>query len=146
MRKEYDFSKAKLVVPPIDRRKTRITIRIDTKILNWFRQRVHEAGGGNYQTMINDALKTYIECYHAKNKELSSQVDQELPAIKSTGSAEDLTNWMREINQKLDFTNKSLESLREQKTWASDSDKDITPYGESELPLYQPNQPSRQYH
>lgn len=66
MRKEYDFSKAKLVVPPIDRRKTRITIRIDTKILNWFRRRVHEAGGGNYQTMINDALKSYIESENAK--------------------------------------------------------------------------------
>jgi len=62
MRKEYDFSKAKrgAIVPP-DRRKTRITIRIDTKILNWFRKRVHEAGGGNYQTMINEALKSYIE-------------------------------------------------------------------------------------
>lgn len=66
MRKEYDFSKAKRgpIVPP-DRRKTRITIRIDTKILNWFRQRVHEAGGGNYQTMINDALKSYIESYNS---------------------------------------------------------------------------------
>jgi hypothetical protein len=61
MRKEYDFSKAELVIPPIDRRKTRITIRIDTKILNWFRQRVHEAGGGNYQSMINETLKRYIE-------------------------------------------------------------------------------------
>jgi hypothetical protein len=62
MRKEYDFSKGKrgAIVPP-DPRKTRITIRIDTKILNWFRQRVHEAGGGNYQTMINEALKSYIE-------------------------------------------------------------------------------------
>jgi hypothetical protein len=62
MRKEYDFSKGKrgATIPP-DPRKTRITIRIDTKILNWFRQRVHEAGGGNYQTMINDALKSYIE-------------------------------------------------------------------------------------
>ncbi|MCX5891336.1 MAG: BrnA antitoxin family protein [Deltaproteobacteria bacterium] len=66
MRKEYDFSKAKLVVPPIDRRKTRITIRIDTKTLNWFRQRVHGAGGGNYQTMINEALKSYIESENAK--------------------------------------------------------------------------------
>jgi len=61
MRKEYDFSKAKLVVPPIDPRKTRITIRLDTKILKWFWQRVDEAGGGNYQTMINEALKSYIE-------------------------------------------------------------------------------------
>lgn len=61
MRKEYDFSKAKLVVPPLDPRKTRITIRLDTEILKWFWQRVDEAGGGNYQTMINDALKSYIE-------------------------------------------------------------------------------------
>jgi len=67
MRKEYDFSKGKRgpIVPP-DPRKTRITIRIDTKILNWFRQRVHEAGGGNYQTMINGALKSYIESENAK--------------------------------------------------------------------------------
>ncbi len=61
MRKEYDFSKAKLVVPPQDPRKTRITIRLDTEILKWFWQRVDEAGGGNYQTMINEALKSYIE-------------------------------------------------------------------------------------
>jgi metal-responsive CopG/Arc/MetJ family transcriptional regulator len=61
MRKEYDFSKAKLVVPPKDPNKTRITIRLDTRILKWFWQRVDEAGGGNYQTMINDALKNYIE-------------------------------------------------------------------------------------
>ncbi len=62
MRKEDDFSKGKRgpVIPP-DPRKTRITIRIDTKILNWFRQTVDEAGGGNYQTMINEALKRYIE-------------------------------------------------------------------------------------
>ncbi len=67
MRKEYDFSKGKrgATIPP-DPRKTRITIRIDTKILNWFRERVHEAGGGNYQTMINDALKSYIESDNSK--------------------------------------------------------------------------------
>lgn len=40
--------------------KTRITIRIDTDILNWFRQRVHEAGGGKYQTLINDTLRAYV--------------------------------------------------------------------------------------
>ena len=67
MRKEYDFSKGKrgATIPP-DPRKTRITIRIDTKILNWFRKMVHEAGGGNYQTMINDALKSYIESEDSK--------------------------------------------------------------------------------
>ena len=70
MREEYDFSKAKLVVPPKDPKKTRITIRLDTKILNWFRQRVHEAGGGNYQTLINDALKSHIKSYNTEIKEV----------------------------------------------------------------------------
>jgi hypothetical protein len=67
MRKEDDFSQGKRgpVVPP-DPRKTRITIRLDTKILKWFWERVNEAGGGNYQTMINEALKSYIEGEKAK--------------------------------------------------------------------------------
>lgn len=41
--------------------KTRITIRIDTDILDWFRRQVHAAGGGNYQTLINDALREHLE-------------------------------------------------------------------------------------
>lgn len=40
--------------------KTRITIRIDTDILNWFRDQVHQAGGGNYQTLINETLREYV--------------------------------------------------------------------------------------
>jgi hypothetical protein len=40
--------------------KTRITIRLDQDILEWFRARAHAAGGGNYQTMINDALRAYM--------------------------------------------------------------------------------------
>ncbi len=70
MRKEEDdFSKGIRgpIIPP-DPRKTRITIRIDTKILNWFRRKVNEAGGGNYQTMINDILKKYVEGEKAKAK------------------------------------------------------------------------------
>lgn len=66
MLKEYDFSKAELIVPPKDPKKTRICIRIDTKTLNWFRQRVREAGGGNYQTMINYALKEFINRHNNK--------------------------------------------------------------------------------
>lgn len=59
--KEYDFDDAErgaiVKLPP---GKTRITIRIDTDVLNWFRSQVHEAGGGNYQTLINEALREYI--------------------------------------------------------------------------------------
>ena len=60
--KEYDFENAKrgaVVKPHPD--KTRITIRIDSDVLNWFRNQVHEAGGGNYQTLINEALREHIQ-------------------------------------------------------------------------------------
>ncbi len=61
MRKEYDFSKAKRgPIFPIPKGKTRITIRLDDDILDWFRQQVDEAGGGSYQSMINDALRHHI--------------------------------------------------------------------------------------
>jgi hypothetical protein len=61
MKKEYDFSRAKrgAIVGQLPG-KTRITIRIDDDILAWFRQQVNDAGGGNYQTMINTALREYV--------------------------------------------------------------------------------------
>lgn len=61
MRKEYDFSRAKrgpvVRVPP---GKTRITIRLDNDVLDWFRGRVDAAGGGSYQALINGALREYM--------------------------------------------------------------------------------------
>jgi len=44
--------------------KTRITIRLDDDVLEWFRRRAHQGGGGNYQTLINLALHEYIEQRH----------------------------------------------------------------------------------
>jgi uncharacterized protein (DUF4415 family) len=61
MRKEYDFSPGRRgPVAPVAPGKTRITIRIDDDLLAWFRERVHEAGGGNYQTLINAALREHV--------------------------------------------------------------------------------------
>ena len=61
MRKEYDFSKGKRgATIPIPAGKTRITIRLDTEVIEWFRSQVESKGGGNYQTMINNALSEYI--------------------------------------------------------------------------------------
>jgi hypothetical protein len=51
--------------------KTRITIRIDEDVISWFRQQVHAAGGGNYQTLINLALREFIE---AKNDSLEETI------------------------------------------------------------------------
>jgi hypothetical protein len=62
MRKEYDFSNARRgAVVPLPKGKTRITIRIDDDVLAWFKARVHETGGGNYQTLINQSLRSVIE-------------------------------------------------------------------------------------
>lgn len=70
MQKEYDFSKGKrgpvLKVPP---GRTRVTIRLDNDILDWFRQQVDEAGGGNYQTLINQALRAFM---HQKQEPLET--------------------------------------------------------------------------
>jgi uncharacterized protein (DUF4415 family) len=61
MKKEYNFKKGKRgSVIQLARSKTRITIRIDDDILEWFRRQVHNAGGGNYQTLINIALREYM--------------------------------------------------------------------------------------
>src|SRR6266481_2952830 len=62
MKNQYDFGKGKRgAVVSSARGKSRITIRLDDKILDWFRREVHEAGGGNYQTLINHALRDYIK-------------------------------------------------------------------------------------
>lgn len=58
MKNEYDFSKGErraVLNAPGD--KTRITIRLDSDIVDWFRRQVEDAGGGNYQTLINAALR-----------------------------------------------------------------------------------------
>ncbi len=84
MKKEYDFSKGKrgpvIKTPP---GKTRITIRIDDDILDWFRERVHDAGGGNYQTLLNNALREYISSKEESLEDtLRRVIREELPRAK----------------------------------------------------------------
>lgn len=62
MKAQYDFTHGRrgpVLRPPAG--KTRITIRIDDDLLQWFRKQVHEAGGGSYQTLINAALREYVQ-------------------------------------------------------------------------------------
>ncbi len=62
METEYDFSKGKRgAIDPIPSNPTRITLHLDNDILDWFRQQVHLTGGGNYQTLINEALRQHIQ-------------------------------------------------------------------------------------
>ena len=59
--REIDFSPAKsgAVVKP-EPGKTKISIRLDNAVLQYFRNVVDKAGGGNYQTLINDALLEHV--------------------------------------------------------------------------------------
>jgi len=62
MKRPEAFSRAKRgAVVATPKGKTRITIRIDDDVLDWFRSQVNAAGGGNYQTMMNTALREYVE-------------------------------------------------------------------------------------
>ena len=60
MLEEYDFSKGKRGPAIPHRGKTRITIFIDTDILEWFRDEAEREGRG-YQTAMNQALRNYIK-------------------------------------------------------------------------------------
>jgi len=59
--RDIDFSGAKRgAVLKCEPGKTKISIRLDNAVLEYFRNIVNNAGGGNYQTLINDALLEYV--------------------------------------------------------------------------------------
>jgi uncharacterized protein (DUF4415 family) len=62
MKAQYTFARGKrgpVLKTPAG--KTRITIRLDDELLQWFRKQVHAAGGGSYQALINTALREYVD-------------------------------------------------------------------------------------
>ena len=59
MKKLYDFSNGKRGAVTAGLGKTRITIHIDSDILEIFRTRSAEQGKG-YQTLINEALRATV--------------------------------------------------------------------------------------
>jgi uncharacterized protein (DUF4415 family) len=62
MKKEYDFRGGKRgPVLSVAKGKTRVTIRLDEDIVEWFREQVDAAGGGNYQSLMNQALREFIK-------------------------------------------------------------------------------------
>jgi uncharacterized protein (DUF4415 family) len=82
-----DFSKGKrgAVVTP-DPNKVRITIRLDGDIVNHFKEMVNKAGGGNYQTLINNALQEQIKNHNKTlEKTLRKVIRDELHEFKRAG-------------------------------------------------------------
>jgi uncharacterized protein (DUF4415 family) len=59
MKKEYNFSKGKRGAVVSQVGKTRITIYLDDAILDRFKAQSQRTGKG-YQTLINDALNSYL--------------------------------------------------------------------------------------
>ena len=85
MEKEYDFSKGNRgpVIP--QQGKTRITICIDTDILEWFRDEGEREGQG-YQTAMNQALRNYIRQDKRPIQDIVRQaVRQELNKFRRAG-------------------------------------------------------------
>ena len=78
MRKQYDFSHGRRApVVPVKPGKTRITIRLDDDVLDWFRRRVEAAGGGSYQALINEALRAQMRVEQPPLEVLVRRVVQE---------------------------------------------------------------------
>jgi uncharacterized protein (DUF4415 family) len=65
MKRQYDFSKGKrgrVISTPPQQGKTRITIRLDEDLLDYFLQEADRSGGTHgYQTLINEALRQHVE-------------------------------------------------------------------------------------
>ena len=57
--------------------KTKITIRIDDDILEWFRKQIEKAHRGGYQTAINEALRTYMESKEGHGEAMVRKVVRE---------------------------------------------------------------------
>ncbi len=91
MKKEYDFSHGKRgAVLRTPTGKTRITIRIDVDVLAWFRAEVNKTGGGSYQTLMNAALRRFVESQERDLEETLRRVlREELPRYsgKKTGGS-----------------------------------------------------------
>lgn len=89
MHKEYDFSKARKAkdVPHLAklqsgaRGKTRITIMLDSDVLEEFRQRADKEGQG-YQTLINQTLRARVKARPLDEETLRRVIREEISAIK----------------------------------------------------------------
>jgi uncharacterized protein (DUF4415 family) len=84
METEYDFNQGKRgAIDPTLPGKTRIAISLDDEVLAWFSQQVDLADRGNYQTLINEGLRQYIQqSYEPLEETLRRVVREELQRIE----------------------------------------------------------------
>ena len=58
---------ATVVLPEPEPRKELLTIRLDRKVIDWFKAR-----GARYQTRMNAVLRAYVEAHQSKDDPKSS--------------------------------------------------------------------------
>lgn len=93
--RDIDFSVAKRgPAIPIEPGKTKISIRLDNAVLDYFRSVVEKAGAGNYQSLINDALLAHIQqqsvlsaVRQVVREELAQAESGRAPTTRSSGRA-----------------------------------------------------------
>lgn len=66
MKDHYDFREGQrgrvVAEPPLEPGKVKITIRLDEELVNYFGEMADASGGkAGYQTLINAALREYVE-------------------------------------------------------------------------------------
>jgi uncharacterized protein (DUF4415 family) len=84
MYRDFDFSRARRgAIVKLEPGKTKISIRLDNTVLEYFRDLVDKAGGGNYQTLINDALLEYV--HRRATLEIVREVVREELALYAAG-------------------------------------------------------------
>lgn len=93
--RDIDFTNARRgpVVPP-EPGKTKISIRLDNRVLDHFRSVVEKAGGGNYQTLINEALLDFIQ-QQSILEVVRRAVREELQPIVKQAASTDHANGQR---------------------------------------------------
>jgi uncharacterized protein (DUF4415 family) len=82
MKQRYEFSKGKrgrVTLPlPEPQGKTRITIRLDEELVDYFLKEADKSGGAiGYQTLINDALRQFMEGRAPKIEETLRRIVRE---------------------------------------------------------------------
>jgi uncharacterized protein (DUF4415 family) len=70
-------------LPGLVPQQTRVTISFDADVLKWFEQQAQNAGGRSYQSLMNIALREYIERQKITNKKSRRRArPQELATVK----------------------------------------------------------------
>src|SRR5206468_11601580 len=85
--RDIDFSRARRgAVVRVEAGKTKISIRLDHAALEYFRGLVDKAGGGNYQTLINDALLEHVHRRSTLDAVRQAVREELAPYVISRGS------------------------------------------------------------